>query len=90
MRTNRGYNFAVSASEIIKELPKLSEAERRAVLEKLRELTEREKATNQRAVDLRSRGISEEQASDLRARLKTFAEDWERPEAAIYDEDATR
>jgi len=90
MRTDRGYNFAVSASEIIKELPKLSEAERRAVLEKLRELTEREKATNQRAVDLRSRGISEEQASDLRARLKTFAEDWERPEAAIYDEDATR
>jgi len=90
MHTDRGYNFAVSASEIIKELPKLSEAERRAVLEKLRELTEREKTTNQRAVDLRSRGISEEQASDLRARLKTFAEDWERPEAAIYDEDATR
>ena len=90
MRTDRGCNFAVSASEIIKELPKLSEAERRAVLEKLRELTEREKTTNQRAVDLRSRGISEEQASDLRARLKTFAEDWERPEAAIYDEDATR
>jgi hypothetical protein len=28
----------VNASEIIKELPKLSEAERRAVLEKLREL----------------------------------------------------
>jgi hypothetical protein len=80
----------VSASEIIKELPKLSEAERRAVLEKLRELTEQEKATNHRAVDLRSRGISEEQATDLRARLKTFAEDWERPEAAIYDEDAAR
>jgi hypothetical protein len=33
-----GYNFAVSASEIIQELPKLSDAERRAVLEKLREL----------------------------------------------------
>jgi hypothetical protein len=30
--------LAVSASEIIKELPKLSEAERRAVLQKLREL----------------------------------------------------
>ncbi len=28
----------MSASEIIKELPKLSEAERRAILEKLREL----------------------------------------------------
>jgi hypothetical protein len=80
----------VSASEIIKELPKLSEAERRAVLEKLQELTGREKITSHRAVDLRSRGISEEQASDLRARLRTFAEDWERPEAAIYDEDAAR
>ena len=30
----------VSASEIIKELPKLSEAERRAVLNKLRELSQ--------------------------------------------------
>jgi hypothetical protein len=39
---------------------------------------------------LQSRGITEEQASDLRARLKTFAEDWERPEAAIYDEDPAR
>jgi len=34
------YNFAVSASEIIKELPKLSEAERRAVFNKLCELAE--------------------------------------------------
>jgi len=30
----------VSASEIIKELPKLSDAERRAILEKLRELAQ--------------------------------------------------
>jgi len=37
---HRGYNFVVSASEIIKELPKLSEAERRAVLDKLRELAQ--------------------------------------------------
>jgi hypothetical protein len=102
----------VSASEIIKELPKLSEAERRAVLHKLRELAVcdedvrlceqaadeqarqldrlEEGATDYRAVDLRSRGISEVQARDLRARLKTFAEDWERPEAAIYDEDPAR
>jgi hypothetical protein len=98
----------VSASEIIKELPKLSEAERRAVLNKLRELAVRdedvrlceqasdeqaaaldrleEAAADYRAIDLRSRGISEEQASDLRARLKTFAEDWVRPEAATYDQ----
>jgi hypothetical protein len=38
------------------------------------------------AIDLRSRGISEEQASDLRARLETFAENCDRPEAAIYDQ----
>jgi hypothetical protein len=102
----------LSASEIIKELPKLSEAERRAVLEKLRELavqnedvrlcdqaaTEQaakldrleEAAADYRAVDLRSRRISEAQASDLRARLRTFAEDWDRPEVAIYDEDPAR
>jgi hypothetical protein len=80
----------VSASEIIKELPKLSDAERQAVLDKLRELVQHEKSANYRAVDLQSRGVTEEQASDLRARLKTFAEDWERPEAAIYDEDPAR
>ena len=102
----------MSASEIIKELPKLSEAERRAVLNKLRELAAQdedvrareqaadeqaarldrleEAAADYRAVDLRSRGISEAQAGDLRSRLKTFAEDWDRPEAAIYDEDPVR
>lgn len=37
---DRRYNFGVSASEIIKELPKLSDAERRAVLDKLRELSQ--------------------------------------------------
>ena len=102
----------MSASEIIRELPKLSEAERRAVLRKLRELAAQdedirlceqaadeqaakfdrleEAAADYRAVDLPSRGISEAQASDLRARLRTFAEDWDRPEAAIYDEDPAR
>ena len=102
----------VSASEIIKELPKLSEADRRAVLNKLRELASRgkdvqlceqtadeqaaeldrleESPANYQAIDLRSRGISEGQARDLRARLKTFAEDWDRPEAAIYDENPAR
>jgi hypothetical protein len=41
-------------------------------------------------IDLRARGIDEAQAADLRARLKTFAEDWERPEADIYDQDPPR
>ena len=38
-------------------------------------------------IDLREHGISREQAADLRARLSTFAEDWERPEMDIYDVD---
>jgi hypothetical protein len=33
-------------------------------------------------VDLRERGIDESQAADLRRRLATFAEDWDRPEMA--------
>ena len=41
-------------------------------------------------IDLGSRGIDESQAADLRARLNTFAEDWSRPEADIYDEDPPR
>jgi hypothetical protein len=37
-------------------------------------------------VDLRERGIDEAQAADLRRRLTQFAEDWDRPEMAAYDE----
>ena len=36
-------------------------------------------------VDLRSRGINEKQAAELRARFETFAEDWDSPEMSIYD-----
>jgi hypothetical protein len=39
-----------------------------------------------KGVDLRACGIDEANAADLRARLQSFAEDWDRPEAAIYDE----
>ncbi|MBI5525328.1 MAG: hypothetical protein HY897_03270 [Deltaproteobacteria bacterium] len=39
----------------------------------------------QGAVDLRSRGVDEDQALELRARLKAFAEDWDRPEMDAYD-----
>ncbi len=38
------------------------------------------------AVDLQERGIGESQAADLRRRLSPFAEDWDRPEMAAYDE----
>ena len=102
----------MSAKEIIKELPKLTEAERRAVLQELRALARQiedvracdqaaqeqaaaldrmvEETVAYRTVDLPAGGIGETQAADLRARLNTFTEDWNRPEAAIYDEDPTR
>lgn len=38
------------------------------------------------SVDLGERGIDEGQAADLRRRLSSFAEDWDRPEMAAYDE----
>jgi hypothetical protein len=37
-------------------------------------------------VDLAAQGISTEQAAELRARLQTFAEDWDSPEMSIYDD----
>lgn len=38
------------------------------------------------AVDLRARGITEEQARTLRERLASFAEEWESPEMDAYDD----
>ena len=75
----------MSVAQIINELPKLTAAELQAVRRKLMEI-----AAENSAVVLHDRGIDEVQAADLRSRLKTFAEDWERPEASIYDEDQTR
>jgi hypothetical protein len=37
-------------------------------------------------IDLRARGIDEAHAAELRTRLATFAEDWDSPELAIYDD----
>ncbi len=37
-------------------------------------------------IDLRARGVGEAQAADLRTRLQTFAEDWDRPEMDIYND----
>ena len=36
-------------------------------------------------VNLSERGIDEGQAASLRARLRSFNEDWERPEMGVYD-----
>jgi hypothetical protein len=75
----------VSAAQIIDGLPKLTAAELQAVRRKLAEIS-----PENSPLELRDCGIDEIQAADLRSRLKTFAEDWERPEAAIYDENPAR
>lgn len=36
-------------------------------------------------IDLQRRGIDKKQAAELRARLATFASDWDSPEMEIYD-----
>jgi predicted transcriptional regulator len=36
-------------------------------------------------IELQSRGINREQAANLRARLQSFAEDWNCPEMDVYD-----
>jgi hypothetical protein len=38
------------------------------------------------SIDLQARGIDEAEAAELRACLATFAEDWDSPEMAIYDD----
>ena len=37
------------------------------------------------SVDMRTRGIDEKQAAELRARLQAFTEDWESPMMEAYD-----
>ena len=38
------------------------------------------------SIDLAARGIDVAQAADLRARLHTFAAEWESPEMDVYDD----
>jgi hypothetical protein len=39
-----------------------------------------------RGVDLAARGIDAQQAADLRARLHSFAAEWDNPEMDVYDD----
>lgn len=36
-------------------------------------------------IDLRERGIDEQQAAELRGAMAAFAEDWDSPEMSVYD-----
>lgn len=37
-------------------------------------------------IDLRQRGIDQQHAAEMRARLAPFAEDWDAPEMSDYDD----
>ena len=37
------------------------------------------------SINLRARGITEEQAGVLRTQLASFAEEWDSPEMSVYD-----
>lgn len=39
-----------------------------------------------KGIDLRARGIDEEQAGVLHAQLASFAEEWDSPEMSVYDD----
>ena len=75
----------MSVAQIINELPKLTAAELQAVRRKLAEIS-----SEPAPMVLQDHGMDEVRAADLRSRLKTYAEDWERPEASIYDETPAR
>jgi hypothetical protein len=66
----------------------LRDEQQQQVLEFVENLTSNANGQGeQKQIDLRERGISREQAADLRARLSTFAEDWNDPAMDVYDVD---
>jgi hypothetical protein len=93
------YISTMSSTETINAIKGLSEEQRQRALQIKTQIDKmeaelqailRETGNQQAVVDLPSRSIDETQAADLRARLKTFSEDWDRPEAAIYDQSPAR
>ncbi len=68
--------------EIVASYPSLAHDSIRAVIAYLKE----NQLFDPEHVDLRAQGISEAQAAELRARLATFAEDWESPAMEMYDD----
>lgn len=75
--------------QILETIRVLAPEKQRAVLkfaESLQNQGNSEFSAAENSVDLASRGIDEAQAAELRSRLQTFAEDWNRPEMAAYDE----
>lgn len=74
----------MSTTEILNALAKMTPAERREIAKRLAEM-------DGGAINLRSLGIDEAEAAELRGRLERFGEEWDSPEMTAYDHyDAAR
>ena len=71
---------------ILETIRVLAPEKQEAVLAFAESLQRGKDGSNNGLVDLASRGIGIEQAGELRSRLTTFAEDWNRPDMDAYDE----
>ncbi len=82
----------MSATEIINELPKLTEAERRAVSRKLAELTEQDEdvALCNHAAQTMFQELDEQEDEARRARLKAFFSEWDATHSVTVGEKPTR
>ena len=82
----------MSATEILNELPKLTEAERRAVRQKLAELaTENEDiALCDQSAQAAFSELDKQEDDDRRARLKIFFAEWDATHSVTVGEKPTR
>lgn len=71
---------------ILETIRVLAPEKQEAVLAFAESLQRGKGSSNDSFVDLASRGITIEQAGELRSRLTTFTEDWNRPDMDAYDE----
>lgn len=75
---------AIAIVEKLNELPPERVAEVMDFIDFLRQ-REQSKQKTEGAVDALG-GMTRAEAAELRARLETFAEDWDKPEMDIYDD----
>jgi hypothetical protein len=82
----------MSATEILNELPKLTEAVRRAVRQKLAELAaeNEDNALCDQTAQIEFSELDKQEDDDRRARLKTFFAEWDATHSVTVGEKPTR
>ena len=82
----------MSAAEVIRELPKLTEAERREVRRKLAELSEQDEdvALCNHTAETMFQELDKQEDELRRVRLRTFFSDWDATHSVTVGEKPTR